>query len=91
MKGLGTFKDKAALPVLMDLLSSGDRNVLIETVRALGRIGDPSAAQPLLKIIRDAAADPQVRRARVLLSTPRRASARDVVAPTAVSDACQSV
>ena len=32
-----------------------------------------------------------VERARILPSTPRRASARDVVAPTAVSDAGQSV
>ncbi len=61
VKGLGAFKDNAALPVLTDLLSSGDRNVLIETVRALGRIGDPSAAEPLLRIIRDASADPLVR------------------------------
>ena len=45
----------------MPLLSSGERNVLIETVRALGRIGDPAAAAPLLQIIGDAAADPQVR------------------------------
>jgi len=61
VKGLGAFRDRAALPVLMDLTSSGDRHVLVETVRALGRIGDPSAAEPLLRIVRDAAADPLVR------------------------------
>ena len=61
VKGLGALKDRAALPVLMPLLSSGERSVLVETIRALGRIGDRSTAEPLLKIIRDASADPQVR------------------------------
>jgi HEAT repeat protein/cyclophilin family peptidyl-prolyl cis-trans isomerase len=61
VKGLGALKDGAALPVLMPLLSSGERSVLIETVRALGRIGDPSTAEPLLRMLRDAAADPQVK------------------------------
>ena len=61
VKGLAALKDRSAMPVLMPLLSSGERSVLIETVRALGRIGDPAAVQPLLRIIRDAAADPQVR------------------------------
>src|SRR5262249_59430116 len=37
------------------------RTVLSEPARARGRIGDPAAAEPLLKITRDAAADPQVR------------------------------
>ena len=45
----------------MPLLTSGERTVLIEAVRALGRIGDPSAAEPLLRLMRDAAADPHVR------------------------------
>ena len=61
VKGLAALKDRAALPVLMPLMSSGERTVLIETVRALGRIGDPSAAEPLLRILHDAAADPHVR------------------------------
>jgi HEAT repeat protein/cyclophilin family peptidyl-prolyl cis-trans isomerase len=60
-KGLGALKNASALPVLMPLLSSGDRNVLIETVRALGRIGDPASAEPLMKVLADAATDPQVR------------------------------
>src|SRR6185295_6408661 len=50
-----------ALPVLMPLLTSGARSVLIQTIRALGRIGDASAADPLTRIIRDARTDPQVR------------------------------
>jgi cyclophilin family peptidyl-prolyl cis-trans isomerase/HEAT repeat protein len=41
----------------MPLLTSGDRAVLIETIRALGRIGDVSAAQPLLRMIHDASVD----------------------------------
>ncbi|MCU1382133.1 MAG: ppiB 2 [Acidobacteria bacterium] len=61
VKGLAALKDRSALPVLLPLLTSGDRNVLVETVRALGRIGDPAAAAPLLKILGDAATDPQVR------------------------------
>ena len=61
VKGLAALKDPSALPVLMPLMSSGERSVLIETVRALGRIGDPAAAGPLLRVIRDAAADPHVR------------------------------
>ena len=61
VKGLAALKDRSAMPVLMPLLSSGERAVLIETVRAVGRIGDPVAVAPLLRIIGDAAADPQVR------------------------------
>jgi cyclophilin family peptidyl-prolyl cis-trans isomerase/HEAT repeat protein len=61
VKGLATLHDAAALPVLLPLMTSGERAVLIETVRALGRIGAPAAAEPLLKVIRDPAADPHVR------------------------------
>src|SRR5260221_761146 len=61
VKGLATLKDRAALPVLMPLLSSGERFVLVEAIRALGRVGDSSATAPLLRIIRDARADPQIR------------------------------
>jgi len=57
VKGLGALKDASALPVLMPLLSSGDRGVLIETIRALGRIGDVSAAAPLQKMLHDSAVD----------------------------------
>ena len=61
VKGLAALRDRAALPVLMPLLSSGERSVLIETIRALGRIGDPAAAEPLLRFIHDASTDPHVR------------------------------
>lgn len=60
-KGLAAIGDASALPVLLPLTASGERAVLIETVRALGRIGGAAAAEPLLKILRDAAADAQVR------------------------------
>ena len=33
-------KDASAVPTLIELLASGDRAVVIESVRALGRIGD---------------------------------------------------
>src|SRR5262249_9551984 len=49
--------DPSALPVLQPLLTSGDRGVLVETIRALGRIGEPSAAPSLLKALHDAGAD----------------------------------
>src|SRR4051794_38994747 len=61
VKGLAALKDRSAVPVLLPLMSSGERSVLIETVRALGRIGDPAGAEPLLKILRDRGADPHVR------------------------------
>lgn len=51
VKGLGGLKSRAALPVLLPLLSSGDRAAVIQTVRALALIGDPSAAAPLVKML----------------------------------------
>jgi len=61
VKGLGTLKEKSALPVLTTLLTSGDRSVLIETIRALGKIGDPSSAAALLKFITEPNGNPTVR------------------------------
>ena len=61
VKGLGALKEQSAVPVLMPLLSSGERSVRIEAIRALGRIGDAAAAEPLVRQVTDAAADPQVR------------------------------
>jgi cyclophilin family peptidyl-prolyl cis-trans isomerase/HEAT repeat protein len=61
VKGLSGLKDPSAVPVLLPLLSSGERSVLIEAIRALGRIGDPAAGAPLVRMIRDAGTNPQVR------------------------------
>jgi HEAT repeat protein len=61
VKGLGALKDPSAMPILLPLMTSGERNVLVEAVRALGRVGDAAAAAPLLKVLRDASTDPQVR------------------------------
>ena len=61
VKGLGALKDPSAVPVLMPLLSSGERPVLIEAIRALGRIGAAAAAEPLLRMIRENATNPTVR------------------------------
>ena len=61
VKGLAALRDRAALPVLTPLLSSGTRSVLVETVRALGRIGDPASAQALIRLMNDPATDPTVR------------------------------
>ena len=61
VKGLGALKDRTATPTLTLLLTSGDRGVLIETICALGRIGDPAAAAPLLKIVQASDTDPHVR------------------------------
>src|SRR5262249_48751096 len=61
VKGLGAIGDPSALPTLMPLMTSGERTVLVETIRALGKIGDRSGAEPLLKVVRDGGVDPQVR------------------------------
>ena len=61
VKGLAALRDRTALPVLMPLLSSGERSVLIETIRAVGRLGDPAAAETLLRLVHDAGTDPHVR------------------------------
>jgi len=64
-KGLAALKDRSALPALMPLLSSGDRSVLIETVGALGAIGDPESAGPIVKFVQAADTDPHVRLAAI--------------------------
>jgi HEAT repeat protein/cyclophilin family peptidyl-prolyl cis-trans isomerase len=51
VKGLGTLKDRSATPIIVPLLSSRDSGVVIEAIRALGKIGDPAAAEPLLRIM----------------------------------------
>jgi HEAT repeat protein len=61
VKGLGALRDRAAVPLLIPLVSGGDRAVAVEAVRALGRVGDPAGAAPLMKIIQDRAAAPHLR------------------------------
>jgi HEAT repeat protein/cyclophilin family peptidyl-prolyl cis-trans isomerase len=59
-KGLGAMKDRAAIPVLITLVTSTDHNVAIEAVRSLGRLGDPAAAAALMKLIQPKS-DPHLR------------------------------
>ena len=64
VKGLGALKDPSAMSLLLPLVANGatgDRAVRIEAIRAVGRIGDKSAAAPLMQIIRDGKTDPQLR------------------------------
>ena len=42
-------------------MTSAERAIAIEAVRALGRIGDPAAAPALLKIMQDRKAEPHLR------------------------------
>ncbi len=61
IKGLGALKNRAAVPVLLPLLASGDRMAIVEVVRSLGRIGDPSAVPPLIKLLEARDTKPQLR------------------------------
>jgi cyclophilin family peptidyl-prolyl cis-trans isomerase/HEAT repeat protein len=63
-KGLGGIRDPAAIPTLLQLAGSGDLAVVIESVRALGRIGTAAAesATPLLvKMVEARDTHPHVR------------------------------
>jgi HEAT repeat protein/cyclophilin family peptidyl-prolyl cis-trans isomerase len=53
-KGLGALKDPSAVPVLLPLVDPAASNsgVTIESIRALGRIGDPRAAKAFLSVLR---------------------------------------
>lgn len=61
IKGLAALKNRAAIPILLPLLSGRDRVLAIEAVVALGRIGDPTVIPALLAGIRDRSADPRLR------------------------------
>ncbi len=50
-KGLGGLKNRDAVPLLAPLVAAPERAVAVEAIRALGRIGDPAGAPPLLAII----------------------------------------
>jgi cyclophilin family peptidyl-prolyl cis-trans isomerase/HEAT repeat protein len=54
-------KDRSAVPVLTPLVDGPDRAVAVEAIRALGRLGDPAGAAPLLKLIASMKADPTLR------------------------------
>jgi cyclophilin family peptidyl-prolyl cis-trans isomerase/HEAT repeat protein len=65
-RGLGAIKDRSAVPVLLPLVTAtpglGEvRGAPVEAIRALGQIGDPRAAQPLMAVVRNPAANPMVR------------------------------
>ena len=54
-------KDSQAVPLLTPLVEGPDRALAVEAIRALGRIGDPAGAPPLLKLIAAMKADPTLR------------------------------
>ncbi len=87
VKGLGAFKDTAALPTLLPLVTGNDRAVQIEAIRAVGRIGDVKAAAALQTIVRDRASDPAVRLEAVnaMGGLHATADAADQLPPTVVS------
>jgi cyclophilin family peptidyl-prolyl cis-trans isomerase/HEAT repeat protein len=61
VKGLGALKDTSALATLKPLVAGNNRAVQIEAVRALGKIGDVSAAPLLFQLMRDRNVDPVVK------------------------------
>jgi HEAT repeat protein/cyclophilin family peptidyl-prolyl cis-trans isomerase len=61
VKGLGALKNRAAVPVLVAQMSTTDRGVLVETIRALARIGDPTGAPPVKKLAQATTTEPHIR------------------------------
>jgi cyclophilin family peptidyl-prolyl cis-trans isomerase/HEAT repeat protein len=59
--GLGRLKNPAAVPLLVPLAAAGRGTLAVQAVRALGRIGHPTGAPPILKLIEDSRTEPQVR------------------------------
>jgi len=60
-KGLGALKDRSAVATLLPMITSTDRSVAVEAIRSVGRLGDPTAAGALLKIVQSAKSDPALR------------------------------
>jgi HEAT repeat protein/cyclophilin family peptidyl-prolyl cis-trans isomerase len=60
-KGLGMVKDRAVAAALIPLATGPDRNVAVEAIRSLGRIGDPSAGPVLIKLAQNAKGDGTLR------------------------------
>jgi HEAT repeat protein len=95
IKGLGALKvgsptqtntGSPAVAVLIPLVTSAERMIAIEAVRALGRIGDPAAAPALLKIMPDRKAEPHLRLEAVAASGEIRTPAISEVLLDLVSD-----
>ena len=60
-KGLGALKDRTAVPTLLPLSRRRDRRCPIEAIRALGKIGDAAAAQPLVRLVQTRDIPPPIR------------------------------
>jgi len=60
-KGLGALKDRSAVATLLPMVTSTDRSVAVEAIRSIGRLGDPTAAPALLKIVQTGKSDPAIR------------------------------
>jgi cyclophilin family peptidyl-prolyl cis-trans isomerase/HEAT repeat protein len=61
VKGLGALKERAALGILVPLVTSADAGVQIEAIRALGKIADAGSAAPLIALVQRRDTPPPVR------------------------------
>ena len=60
-RGLGAMKDHTSASLLVPLVTDADRSVAIEAIRSLARLGERSAAGPLLALGRAPKTDPHLR------------------------------
>ncbi len=60
-KGLGTSKDPIAVETLITLLAAPEKTVVIEAIRALGRLRASAAGPALTRLLRARDVDPHVR------------------------------
>lgn len=83
VKGLGTLKDRSATSTIVPLLSSREAGVVVEAIRALGKIADPASADPLLRIVQGRGTPQQTRvEAVAALGNLRVAGLADVLVDT---------
>jgi cyclophilin family peptidyl-prolyl cis-trans isomerase/HEAT repeat protein len=61
IKGLGVLRDRSATTLLLPLVGQADQRAALEAVRALGRIGDRAAVEPLIDVVISEAASPTLR------------------------------